>query len=236
MKNKRWKEFEKWTEKCFLIITGLEKDRQCWDKAFSILKEIVSAERSAQPERIVDPFHLDEDTDYEYDVQGWMEDYLDDLDMHEEYDKLLDVCEELLEMFRWEEGAASDVKFMKASALKSLERNEDAVKFCRQWLSEEADNIYAVAANIYADIAVHDSKEAEELIRQNIPEGTQCTDENDILFTAASAFYKETGNKKEKKRIDQEIAAYEKRLKEYFMGGGDEEDDEFSWDDELPFF
>ncbi|MDE6923700.1 MAG: hypothetical protein K2P59_00360, partial [Acetatifactor sp.] len=70
MKNKKWKEFEKWTEKCFSVMAGMQNDRECWDKAFQVLKEIVSAERSAQPERIMAPFHLDDDTDYEYDVQG----------------------------------------------------------------------------------------------------------------------------------------------------------------------
>lgn len=236
MKNRKWKEFEKWTEKCYLVMSGIQNDRECWDKAFHVLREIAADEGSAQPERGIEPYQLDEDTDYEYDVQGWLEDYLDDLDMHEEYEKLLDTCGELLEMFRWEDGAASDIKFTKASALKSLGRNDDAMKFCRQWLAEEADNIYAVTASIYADIAARDLKAAEDLIKQHVPEGTQCTEENDILFTAASAYYKETGDRKEKKRIDQEIAAYEKRLKEYFMGGGYEEDDEFLWDDgELPF-
>ena len=45
-------------------------------------------------------YQLDEETDYAYDIQGWLEDYLDDLDMRESKEKLLEVCDELIGMFR----------------------------------------------------------------------------------------------------------------------------------------
>lgn len=223
MKSNKWKEFLDLSQECYLTLTGAHKDRECWDKAFRVLKEIVTAERSEHPERIMGPYQLDEDTDYEYDVQGWLDDFLDDLDMHEEYEKLLNVCEELLELFLWEKGGASDIKFVKTSALHSLGRNDEAVRFCRQWLSEDEDNIYAVAANIYANTAVRDMESAEELIRRHIPEGTQCTHENDMLFTAAATCYEEVDDQKKKVRIDQEIAAYERRIIEYYMGDGSAE-------------
>ncbi|MCI8789202.1 MAG: hypothetical protein HFH92_08860 [Lachnospiraceae bacterium] len=61
-------------------------------------------------------YQLDEETDYAYDIQGWLEDYLDDLDMRESKEKLLEVCDELIGMFRWEEEKPSDIRFLKNAA------------------------------------------------------------------------------------------------------------------------
>ncbi len=71
-------------------------------------------------------YQLDEETDYAYDIQGWLEDYLDDLDMRESKEELLEVCDELIGMFRWEEEKPSDIRFLKSAALKSLGRTEEA--------------------------------------------------------------------------------------------------------------
>lgn len=235
MKNRRWKEFGKQTEKCYSNLAGMEKDSGCWDKAYDVLKAIIREEREGNPEYGEELYRLDEDTDYEYDVQGWLEDYLDEIDMREEYEKLLTVCDELLGMFQWEMFASSDIKFLKASALESLDRKDEAVEFCKKWLEEEPGNMAAVTANVYADMSVHDMETAEKLIKQYIQEDTKCTEENDILFTAASKFYQAAGNKKEQNRMEQALEEYEKYLEEYFMG--DEEDDELTWGEaELPFF
>lgn len=235
MKNKKWKEFRKQAGKCYSTMMGAEEDRGCWDKAFEILKEIIEEEKNKRPEDWAELYQVDENTDYEYGVEEWLEDYLDEMDMLEEYEELLKVCDELLGMFCWKEFSPSDIKFMKASALKSLDRNDEAAEFCKKWLEEEPDNIAAVTANVYADISIQDMETAEKLIKQYIDEETQCTEENDILFMAASKFYEITGNKKEKERMEQALEAYDKYMEEYFMG--DEDDDELTWGEEdLPFF
>lgn len=235
MKSKKWNEFYKLTGKCYACLAGIEQDRGCWQEAFAVLKEIVTEARNSRPEYFAELYQLDEETDYQYDVEGWLEDYLDEVDMREEHEKALEVCDELLGMFRWEEEKPSDIKFLKASALGNLGRNEDALQFCRQWMAEEPDNIMAVAANIYTDIRSHDHEDAEKLIKQHIHEETRCTEENDILFTAASAFYKASGNKKEQKRMERALQEYEDYLEKYMMGM-DEDDLLFDDDDDGPFF
>lgn len=234
MKNTKWKEFEKLTGKCYLNMAGGESDRNCWNQAYAVLKQIVADGKNNQNEYGTERYQLDEVTDFSYDVQGWLEDYLDELDMREEHETLLEVCNELLDMFAWVEESPSDIKMMKASALHSLNRDEDAARFCEQWLAEEPDNISAVAAAVYADMRVHELEAAENLIRLHIRKETQCTEENDVLFTAASAFYRLTGNKKEEKRMEQALEEYDKYLEEYFAGNG--EDDDFADEEwELPF-
>lgn len=232
MMNKKWKEFQKLSEKCYLSMAGSKGDKECWNKAFEVLKEIIANGRNEQAEYGAELYLLDEDTDYCYDVQGWLEDYLDELDVREAHEKLLEVCDELIGMFQWKEDSPSNIKFLKSSTLNAMGRKDDAAEFCRQWLADEADSVAAVAANIYADIAIQDLDAAGQLIKQHIHEETQCTEENDILFTAASTYYQVIGNKKEKERIDQALEAYEEYLEGYLMG---DEDDDLMWEEGLPF-
>lgn len=237
MKNKKWKQFGQLKEKCYLDMAGIKSDHKSWNKGFELFKELVDDMKNEQPDGKLELYQMDEITDFEYDVEGWLEDYLDELDMHEEYGHLLEVCDALLEMFSWEEDMPSDIRFRKVSVLGALKRNDEAAEFGRKWLEEEPDNISAVTANVYASLALHDMETAEKLIRQHISDDTECTDENDILFTAASTYYQAAGKKKEKKRIDQAIKAYEKYLEELWLGD-DECEDEFIWGDDdydLPF-
>lgn len=231
MKNRKWKEFEKLTGKCYMAMAGLEESPESWDQAFETLKEIVAAGRSGQPEYAPELYLLDELTDYGYDVQGWLEDYLDDLNMREDKEKLLKTCDELIGMFRWEEDKPSDIKFLKSTALSSLGRKEEAVEFCKKWLEEEPDNLVAVTANVYALLEIRDMEAAEKLIKQHIHEDTECTDETDILFAAAVAYYKAAGNKKEMKRLDKMREEYDKLVNQFLLGF-DDEDGGFIWDDE----
>lgn len=236
MKNRKWNEFQKLTGKCYRYLAGAGEGGECWHKAYEVLKEIIADGRSNQPDYAAELYELDEDTGYVYDVEGWLEDYLDEIEMKEEYERILEVCDELLAMFRWEEDNASDIKFMKASALGSMGREADEAEFCRKWLRDEPDNIFAATASIYADIAVQDMEAAGRIISEYIPEGTSCTEENDIIFTAASSYYRKTGNKKEEKRMEKALDEYDKYLREFLTGGGDDEELEFMWDEEdLPF-
>lgn len=235
MMNNKWREFEELTEKCYLSMAGIEDDRECWNQAFGVLKEIVADVRKTQSVDKIDLCRLEEITDYQYDLQAWVEDFLDEIDMREESDKTLAVCDELLNMFRWEKDNLAEIKFLKASAMGAMGKKQEAVEFCVQWLTEEPDQMSAITANVYAYMGIHNMEAAEKLIRQHIPEGTECTDENNILFTAASQYYQLSGNKKEKQRIDRIIKVYEKYLEDYYMGI-DEDDEELMWEEEdLPF-
>ncbi|MDE6055920.1 MAG: hypothetical protein K2G55_19685 [Lachnospiraceae bacterium] len=234
MNNKKWKRFDQLTLKCFNTMIGMEKDQECWNHAYELFKELVDDMKHEQPNGKLELYKVDDITDFEYEVQDWVDDYLDKLDMNHEYEQLLEVCDALLEMFCWEDDSPSDIRFRKVSVLGALKRNDEAATFCRQWLDDEPDNILAVTASVYAGLARHDMKTAEILIKQHISRDTECTEENAILFTAASTYYQVAGKKKEKKRIDEAIKAYEKILKDFWLGGDDE--DESMWeDDELPF-
>ena len=235
MQNKKWKQFGKLTEMCYNNMIGVEKDGNCWVRAFELLMEIVREERKTNPNYASELEMLEEVTDCEYDIQGWLEDCLDELDMREEHRTLLKMCDDLLDMFGWPEYTGSDIKMRKATVMAALGQKEESAEFCKKWLQKEPENIVAAAAGVYAFIEVKAFEEAEKLVERFILDKSKCTDENDIMFTAASILYQVTGKKKEKRVIDKAIKEYEKYLEDYYESFEFEDEDEEFFDGELPF-
>lgn len=233
MKNKKWKNFRQLTEKCYDNMVAFSEDSDCWQQAFELLKEIVLEERKQKPGFASELDKLEDETDYAYDISGWLEDCLDEMDMREEHETLLKMCEDLLNLFGWPEYTGSDLKIRKVFALLSLDRKQEAVSYFEKWLKKEPENITAATAGIYAYIAAKDYEKGQALIDRFILNPNKCGDENDIIFTAASKFYEATGNKKAKKQIDKALKAYDEYLEKYFS---EMDDEELEFDEEdLPF-
>lgn len=235
MQNKKWKQFGNLTEKCYNNMIGAEKDGSCWVQAFELLMEIIREERQTNPNYASELEVLEEVTDYEYDIQGWLEDCLDELDMRKEHRTLLKMCDDLLDMFGWPEYTGSDIKMRKAAVMAALGQKKEAAEFCKKWLQKEPENIVAAAAGVYAFIEVKSFEEAEKIVERFILDKSKCTDENDIMFTAASILYQVTGKKKEKRVIDKAMKEYEKYLEDYYESFESEYEDEEFFDGELPF-
>ena len=117
----------------------------------------------------------------------------------------------------------------------ALRRKEEAEVFCKEWLEKEPKNIVAATAGVYTFMDMKKFDTAEELVDRFINDKSECTEENDIMFTAASKLYQVMGKRKEKKQIDKALRAYEKYLEKYFMGMDDEDEEMDFWDEDLPF-
>ncbi len=227
MKNKKWNRFSKLTEKCYLNMIGAEEDNSCWEQAFELLMEIVQEERVQDSTFASELEMLDDATDYEYVIQGWVEDCLDEIEMREEHKTLLYMCDKLLDMFGWPEYTGSDIKFRKTAAMAQLGKKKEAAEFCKKWLQKEPENIIAACAGVYAYIEIKDFSEAEKLVEYFIPDKSQCSEENDMMFVAAATLYQVTGRKKEKKVVEKAMKEYEEFLEEYFGCLEWDEDEEF---------
>ena len=238
--NRQWKRYDQLMEKCYLGMAGGGTDIKDWNDCFDVLIQIIENERESNPDFGRELDLLDDETDYRHDVQGWIEDYLDELDMREMYSRLETVCRKLLKIFEWKEEYPSDIRFMLASALGKQGRVEEARKYCEDWETQEKDNPLAAAALIYSLLRMKDYEGAEEIVRQHIEEDTICSEENDVIFTAALQLYKANGNKKMEKKMDDALEEYDKALERYFMGLDDEglEFGDMNWEmdeDDLPF-
>ena len=235
--NRKWKSFQKLTEKCYENMIRAKEDSSCWQNGFKLLKELVLEERKTDPQFASELELLDDVTDYRFDIEGWLEDCLDEMDMKEEHAVLLRMCDDLLELFTWPEYTGSDLKFQKASALSSLGKIQEAAEFCDKWIKKEPENIVAATAGVYAYMKIGEQKKARDLIEKFIPDGMICCDDNDIMFTAASVFYEKTGDTKKQEQMEAALEAYDQELEAYFSEYNEmDEDDDVLWDEEdLPF-
>lgn len=137
-------------------------------------------------------------------------------------------CEELLNLFQWQEVYPGDLKFRIASALAAEDRKEEALKFCEKWYAEDQHEMAATAL-VYAKMTLKDLEGAEDVVRKYISEDTPCTDENDILFMAAADLYLVNGKEKERMAVTEALQKYEQELEGY------SEDMESDISFELPF-
>ena len=179
---------------------------------------------------------LDEATDYKYDISEWLEDCLDEIDMREEYEVLFCMCDTLLSLFSWPDYTGSDLKFRKSCVLEALGRKNEAVSFCCKWFEKEPENIMAATAYVYALIGAKEYETAEKLIHQFIIDESECLEENEIMFRAASKYYGAIGDKNKKKQLDKVLKEYEtyvdRMIEEEWLGS---DEDDWIEAEELPF-
>ena len=97
----------------------------------------------------------------------------------------------------------------------------------------------ASTAGVYAFIRTKEYEEAEKLAAGFILNPTECTEENELMFTAASKLYEAMGRKKEKQQTDRAIKEYGERLEAELADFDMDDEDEYSFgdwdDDDLPF-
>lgn len=233
MDRKSWNKVGNMIEACYGFMIGMNKDHLCWEKTFDMMRSMILKERMKNSEFCRELYLLDECTDYRYDLLGWLEDYLDEMDMMQKYNVLLESCDWLLEQFCWEEESSSDLLFRKSTALSSLGQVKESEQFCKEWMKKEPDNIYAATATVYPKLALEKYEDAKNIVACWIGEDTECTEENDIMFSAAEKLYQLTGEKMKLRKIQNAIKNYEKQIEEMFEKLDTEE---YDFDDEdLPF-
>ena len=167
-----WKKFDKLTEICYM--SELEDNCPQWDEAYEVFKQLVAQGREKDPQYAAEILKMDDATDFAYGVADWIEDYLDELDAREEHEKLMERCEELLNLFQWQEVYPGDLKFRIASALAAEDKKEEALKFCEKWYAEDQHEMAATAL-VYAKMTLKDLEGAEDVVRKYISEDTPYT-------------------------------------------------------------
>ncbi|MCI5773379.1 MAG: hypothetical protein MR210_02350 [Erysipelotrichaceae bacterium] len=222
---KLWKKFDELSEKCYMNMLGANKEFAVWDETFDLLLKIINTGRETNPNYAKELVELDDYTDFVHGVGEWLEDYLDDLEIKHQDDKLQTVCKKLLDLFRWEEYKPSDIRFRIASSLAAQGKRQETLEFCEKWYENEEDDLTAATALIYARVGMMDLKGAEDLVRKYISDDTICTEENYTIFIAASTLYKANGNKKKEKQIRQAIKKHEEEIDSLYLELEDEEID-----------
>lgn len=234
MQKKNWRKLEELIGDCYLTMIGQVKEDNLWNKTFEMFIQCMQEERTENPNFSTELYKLDDETDYICDVSGWLEDYFDTLDMVEDYERIIDVSNQLLELFFWKDDSKSEVYYRKASALSQLGRHDEAIQLCEEWYAKEADNPVAAASLIYSYMGKKEVEKAEKVVDDFYSKSLICTWETDPFYAAASAVYLVNGNKEKHKMFEKEREEFDRKLGEYLYGGDEDEyDDEF--DGDLPF-
>lgn len=164
MQKKNWKKLDELIGKCYLSMIGQYDDENIWNKTFDKFIACIQKEREVNVNFGIELYRIDDETDYICDISGWLEDFYDALDMDEDYERIVDVSNQLLELFSWEDESKSEVYHRKASALSRLGRHDEALRLCESWYAKEADNPVAAASLIYSYMGNKDVKNAEKIV------------------------------------------------------------------------
>lgn len=235
--NKSWKKFNKLSEECCKAMESGKSGTEIWDRTFEAFTEAVRIQKELTPDFTDDFYEMEDKLDYKIDVEGWLEDYLDELTVGNMNDKVIEVCSRIISMFKWEKDSPAEFRFQIAGALGSQGKYEEVWQYCSEWYRAEPDHILAAAAYVYAGLGVKRLPEAEEVIQRYIDDDTRCDDENDIMFTAAETFYRVAGNSEKLERIRKRMEEYEEELEDFYSCK-DEDGLDFMFeedDSELPF-
>ena len=224
---KEWKTFEKYYELCSMYMIGAYKDSSCYDKSYSEFKRVLEQQRSINPQYGLTIDDLEEITEDEHDFFFFIEDYLDFLEMNKSYQKLLDVCEELCELFKNDDALIDEINSYKSIAFGSMGKNKENVEFCKTWLKQDKENIRAATLLVRALTDNRSYDEALELAMNYIDDVNECHEHNEIMFRALADLYKAMGKKKEMRKLNKVIKEYEDYIDEQFLNALEEDDDDW---------
>lgn len=222
-----WKRFDYLSTDCYVKMATDSTDLSVWNQAFDALMEVISEGRKKDIGFCRELYQLDDVTDYEYDVEGWLEDYLDVLDINGCLEQAQKVCGIIIDLFDWEECSPTEFRFQLASSMGAQGKNDDVLEFCEDWYKKEEDNNYAVAALIYAKLGMKDLEGAKSLVEKHISMEEECTVENDCLFSAAQLVYRLDGNREAEARIQKKMDQLERKLEEAYARAVEEGDISF---------
>lgn len=209
---KLWDLFDKASDKCYKEIMQGKLDDKVWKETYELLLEIIEKEASKHQKGSWEFYMLDDETDYEHDVEGWLEDYLDNLEEEEKHAEILQICEKILEMFDWKEVSSSDFKIRIVFSLIAQKKGEEALAFSKKWYDEDEDDQNAVQAYIRSKIEMKDMDGAKEILNKYIDENTECCEENELIFQVALLVFKLEKNKTMQRLIEKKIHDYEEKI------------------------
>lgn len=145
-KNLKWHTFEDMTAKCYKTLDNGSIIKECWYNAFDTLLEIIEEERKKYPDCFGELAEIDQNTEYKYNVQGWVDDYFKKMNALEEYDRIYKDGLRLINAFQWQKQSSAQIKLRVVNAMKRLEMHEAASRYSEEWVDQEPGDMNALFA------------------------------------------------------------------------------------------
>lgn len=189
-----------------------------WMAAWELVKEMVR-----QAEVLPSIAALDEATDYEYELESWLQDMEMELFNAGEHEKRLQFCTEILELFDWEYNDYGGFKMAVGESLYALGRQAEGEQWFTQWLKTEPHSQDALGGYSRCLMSEGKAEKAFEMLKKEVGD-QDCTWDNDILFVCLMECAARLGKVEEKDDYQRKYDQFQKEIENDI--GGD-------W--ELPF-
>ena len=202
---------------------GLHLWQDAWDIFVSIIKQL--------PEKDT-LYGLMEEQDYVYPIDSWLEDYEMELGNASKYGERIAFCQQILELFDWEEDDDSCFRCGIGESLFREGKTAEAYEYYENWLSHEPQNVNGNNSFSWILFENGDARRAYEMIRK-VTWGVSCDVDNSILFMRARQLADYIGKVNESKWYQQQLDKFERSIEKWEMDE-DEIFDAFTMSKQIP--
>ena len=177
-----------------------------WDSAWQVFLTIM--EQNTKTYTLHD---LMEETDYQYPVDGWFQDYEMELGNARRYEDRIKFCQKVLEIFDWREEDDSCFQCGIGESLSSEGKKAEAYAHYEKWLKENPQNPNGVSSFSWVLSENGDTERAYEVVKDAIW-GATCHVENAFPYMRAKELAVAAGKQDECQWYQQQLDKFEKSL------------------------
>lgn len=202
-------EWDQWDE---LVQRGYEVQNtedydtlvKSWWEAWKIFQDILE-----ETEGKCSVSDLMEDQDYQYPIDGWLQDLEMELGNAGEHEKRFAFCQSVLEMMDWTYDDDSSYRSAIGEELYASGKAEEGKAWFETWLKEEPHNECAWSAFSWCVQEQEGEEKAYQLIRNQVI-GTSCTIYNSLLFERAKPLAEHLELTDDLKWIESQLKSFRK--------------------------
>lgn len=178
---------------------GLRFWQEAWDIFESAMKQVSETETL---------YGLMESQDYEYPIDGWLQDYEMELGNAGKYEERIAFCQRVLEMFDWQYEDDSCFRCGIGESLFYEGKVVESYEYYESWLREDPQNVNGTNSFSWILFENGDFEKAYKVVRK-LTWGVSCHGDNSILFVRAKQLADYVGRKEESKWYQQQLDKFE---------------------------
>ena len=138
-----WERFAELTARGYKAAENGNTLNACWNDAFDALMEIVAVKRGEDSGFARELGDMEKLTDFKFNIEGLILDYLDKLWEAGDYEKLCTSSDRIISMFDWRVESSSAIRIRVVNALVKMGKKDEAVQYCMEWIKAEPEDVNA---------------------------------------------------------------------------------------------
>lgn len=143
-RNPKWDKFAELTARCYKAAENGNTLNECWHEAFDVLMDVIESERKADKDFARELGDLEKLTDFKFNIEGLVLDYLDRLWKVGDYEKICVNGNRIIDAFDWHIESSSAFRIKVVNALIKMGKKDEAAQYCREWMEAEPEDVNAV--------------------------------------------------------------------------------------------